>query len=106
MSDIVATVWFVTESTVGFVLIYDEYMGFKCYVGGFSFGYTSTKEQDDTEWIRKHGAKVDVKVAFAIFGKRMASELIRRRIASVAAKSLKYDGVDWHINTEFKEVSK
>lgn len=90
-SDFIDVRWYSAVDTVGVVLIWDKYMGFKCYIGSGQ----GIDEQADIDHIRSLGVKVDYGVAEAVFGSLMADS---KGISSMDPETgehyitFKYDG--------------
>jgi len=93
-SEFIDVEWFdkgatgIGSQNIGVVLIYNKYVGFKCYIGignGVSI-------EDDMEHIYKHGTKLSYGVAKGIWGPRMRAEWITRNLAEPDLSFYKYDG--------------
>lgn len=100
-SEFIDVEWYSTESTIGVVLIYDKHMGFKCYIGTPPMAGIS--EEADTEWIRGHGTKLGVDLAFAVWGKRMKAEWQSRHPNLDTYNVFRYDGTLYKMDL-IKEV--
>lgn len=57
-------IWFTSRTTVGLVLIYDEFDGYKCYIGA---GNPLKTEDEDTNDIINYGAKFPLDAAKVLF---------------------------------------
>ncbi len=96
MSEFIDVEWFdkgatgLPNQTIGVVLVYDEHVGFKCYIG---IG-KGVSPSDDMEFIHQHGTKLSHEVAKGVWGSRMKAEWISRNLANDARLeyAYKYDG--------------
>lgn len=96
MSEFIDVEWFDAGATghggqsIGVVLVYDEHVGFKCYMGIGS----GLSEEGDMKRIHEWGTKLDRKLAEAVWGSRMGAEWVSRNLANDARLSYayKYDG--------------
>lgn len=87
-SELIAVKWYSSIDTCGFVLILDEFMGYKCYLGPWPVRAVDPRALDIDEasaanYIRCNGAKVEFLVAMAVFRDVFATGL-----------PIRYDGQD------------
>jgi len=93
-SEFIDVEWFDKGATgigaqnIGVVLIYNKYVGFKCYIG---IG-DGVSPEDDMEHIYKYGTKLSHKIARAVWGGRMRAEWITRHITDKDLSFYMYDG--------------
>ena len=91
--------WWCAVDQVGAVLIYDKYMGFKCYIGEA----TGIDEDIDSAHIQNQGVKLPMQVAYAIFPDRMKYE-IEKRHPGKPEGFMRYDGQDYIVSVEVKKA--
>lgn len=95
---------------VGAVLVLDEHMGFKCYLGAGPVGSGDSiaperSEDYDAQYIRKYGTKQPVEVAQAIFGRTMINEWLRRNMWDKVRRHYRYDGRNYMATGKVEEIN-
>ena len=64
MMGIVDYTWFTGRDSIGIVLVYDEYDGYKSYIGTCQDG---NSEMEDVMFISQYGTKFPIQVAKELF---------------------------------------
>jgi hypothetical protein len=100
MSKFVEVEWFGRDHTIGIVLTYDEFDGFKCRMAPIPKAFpadNNRNEEQDVKWIMQRGAKIPFEWAWGLFGPRMKTEWTQRHLADKKWDTLRYDRHDYPV---------
>lgn len=95
MSEFIDVEWFGREQSIGIVLTYDQFDGFKCRMAPVS----GENEKTDAHFVMSQGAKIPFAWAWGIWGKRMIGEWENRHLDDGSATTVRYDHRDYDIKT-------
>lgn len=109
MSEFVDVTWFGREHTIGIVLTYDEFDGFKArmapvplieYHSGLGVNIPlNTNVEGDVKWLMANAAKIPFEWAWGIFGRRMVAYWQDKHLDLDSWPTVRYDHYDYDVKT-------